>query len=220
MTEIYTDGGCRGNGKSANVGALAFVIIKDGVIKKKYGCKYYNVTNNQMELRAIIEGLKYCKENHIDDILVYTDSKYAYQGITDWVYTWEAKHWVTSQKTPVMNKELWKELMKLKDSMRVNFKWVKGHCDDYFNELVDEICNRAMDGNFSSGKTHVPPPRPKQQRVLTAWEILGIEAGSDQIIIKKAFKRLILTWHPDKNSDPKAEEMTKKIISAYESLKK
>jgi hypothetical protein len=49
------------------------------------------------------------------------------------------------------------------------------------------------------------------------WGVLGIRKGATQDEIKKAFRKLIMQWHPDKNPDnvKQAEAMTKKIIAAY-----
>lgn len=54
----------------------------------------------------------------------------------------------------------------------------------------------------------------------TPLEILGLFAPATQEQIKSAFKKLIMFWHPDRNSDPEAEAMSKKIIAAYTILKR
>ncbi|MNK11857.1 Chaperone protein DnaJ [compost metagenome] len=50
--------------------------------------------------------------------------------------------------------------------------------------------------------------------------ILGIKTGATQTEIKKAFRKLITEWHPDRNQHRvnEAEEMSKKIIAAYSIL--
>jgi len=49
------------------------------------------------------------------------------------------------------------------------------------------------------------------------YTILGISTHSTEAEIKKAFRQLIILWHPDKNQHriKEAEEMSKKIIAAY-----
>jgi curved DNA-binding protein CbpA len=47
------------------------------------------------------------------------------------------------------------------------------------------------------------------------YKILGVEKTASRDEIKKAYKNLAMTFHPDKNKgDPKAEETFKKINEA------
>jgi len=47
------------------------------------------------------------------------------------------------------------------------------------------------------------------------YKILGVERKATKEEIKKAYRRLAKEWHPDVNSDPKAEERFKEINEAY-----
>jgi curved DNA-binding protein len=49
-----------------------------------------------------------------------------------------------------------------------------------------------------------------------AYSILGVNKTASQEEIKKAYRKLSLQYHPDKNSDPSAAERFKEIASAYE----
>ncbi|CAG2177491.1 unnamed protein product, partial [Oppiella nova] len=52
------------------------------------------------------------------------------------------------------------------------------------------------------------------------YQLLGITRDADNRLIRKAFKQLALTTHPDKNpNDPKAHDNFLKITRAYEVLK-
>lgn len=145
---IYTDGGCRGNGKTTNKGAFAFAIINDrgNMILHQDAQGFNDTTNNQMELGAAIAALSFCADSPYikDDIVVYTDSQYVYNGITNWIHSWMAKNWKTSTRQPVLNKELWQKLYELTESLNVTFQWVKGHSTDQYNDYVDALCNQAM----------------------------------------------------------------------------
>ena len=66
--ELYTDGGCRGNGQAGdNIGAIGGILIyPEKNIRKEYKKAYPNTTNNQMELLAVITGLKTVSYTHLD----------------------------------------------------------------------------------------------------------------------------------------------------------
>lgn len=130
---IYTDGACSGNPGKGGWGAL--LIYKD---KKKEISGYSELTtNNKMELQAVIEAFKILKKDCEVDL--YTDSKYVKDGITQWIYSWKKNNWRTSKKESVKNKELWIELDELSQKHKINWNWVKGHSDNEFNNIVDQL---------------------------------------------------------------------------------
>lgn len=144
----YTDGGCRGNGKEDAIGAYGVTMSftdSNNVVHKKEICKAFRgVTNNQMEIQAVIECLKALKEPC--EVVLMTDSKYVCNAINEkWLQGWIAKNWVNSSKQPVKNKEQWQELNELLKVHHVKFFWVKGHSDNEGNIRADELCNEAMD---------------------------------------------------------------------------
>jgi ribonuclease HI len=141
---VITDGGCRGNGKTDNVGGWA-VILKYNDIQKEYKGAIRDTTNNRMELFACVQGLSHIKRFDIP-IEVYTDSGYLCNCMAQhWYRKWQSNGWITSNKTPVENKDLWEELIKLKSQFKnIIFKKVKGHSGDEWNELADKLVNQAM----------------------------------------------------------------------------
>lgn len=144
--EIYTDGGCRGNGKAINKGAWAFAIVEDDTVLYSDSYGERDTTNNKMELQALISGLNYCALYYSGaEITAIVDSTYVMNGITDWIHTWMLKGWKTADKKPVKNKELWLALLELQDQLRITYKWTKGHAENRFNNFVDDLCNKEMD---------------------------------------------------------------------------
>lgn len=132
--EIYTDGACSGN---PGPGGWAGILIYNGVEKKISG-GILDTTNNKMELTAVIESLKILKEKC--EVVLYTDSAYVCNAITQkWLENWQLSNWKNSQKKPVLNKELWLELLDLLDKHIVQFVKVKGHSDNIYNNKCDEI---------------------------------------------------------------------------------
>jgi ribonuclease HI len=136
---IYTDGACRGNPGIGGWGAL----IEYGDVIKEYCGGLKETTNNQMELKAAIEGLKALKEPCIVNLT--TDSKYVMQGITSWIQNWKKNNWKNAAKKDVKNKELWIELDKYSEKHDVRWPWVKGHSGHRQNEIADQLANKGID---------------------------------------------------------------------------
>ena len=141
--EIFTDGGCSGN---PGPGGWAYVILFDGQEKAVSGGDA-DTTNNRMELTAVISALK--DINSMSDwrtrpIVVHTDSQYVKNGISQWITNWKRNGWVTAAKKSVKNKELWMELDFQAETLQVDWKWVKGHAGNTYNELCDSLVGVEM----------------------------------------------------------------------------
>ena len=133
--EIYTDGA---NKPSINQGGIGIVWIKDGKLEKTYSHAYKDVTNQKMELGAMIIGLEYLikKNETLDELTIISDSEYAIGCAS--------KDWK-------MNKNI-KLRIRLNDAVEncqkivktpIKFKWVKGHSIDKYNCLADELASSA-----------------------------------------------------------------------------
>jgi ribonuclease HI len=136
---IYTDGACSGNPGPGGWGA---VIFNQDNNQNNISGKVKNTTNNRMELMAPIMALKKIKSN--SDITIYTDSNYVKNGITVWIKKWEKNGWKNSNKKSVKNKDLWSKLNELCQKNKVTWKWVKGHSNNEYNNLADELATMAI----------------------------------------------------------------------------
>ena len=136
---IYTDGACSGNPGPGGWGA---VIFDNDNNQKNISGSEKNTTNNRMELLAAIMALEEIKTS--SKITIYTDSIYVKNGITEWVLKWKINGWKNSNKEPVKNKDLWKKLDNLCAQNVVNWKWVKGHASNKYNNLADELATKAI----------------------------------------------------------------------------
>ena len=137
--KIYTDGACSGN---PGPGGWAAIILVNNEIKEMFFGSEKNTTNNQMELLAPIKAIQKFKKK--SEISIFTDSTYVRDGITIWIKQWEKNGWKTASKKPVKNKELWKKLKKLSSKHSIKWVWVKGHAQDKYNNLVDELARGAI----------------------------------------------------------------------------
>ena len=138
--KVYTDGACRGN---PGPGGWGVYIQLNDEEKDLYGGNP-ETTNNQMEMQAALEALKYLKDKN-DVIELFTDSNYLRQGITEWIHKWKLNNWRTAAKKPVANRDLWIEISDLNEKMNVQWNWVKGHAGDPGNERADQLANLGAD---------------------------------------------------------------------------
>ena len=140
---LYTDGACSGNPGNGGYGAILVYVDSNGTKhEKELSCGYRDVTNNQMELLAIIVGLEALKKPA--SVEVISDSKYVVDAFNNnWIDGWIKKGWKTAGKTPVKNVELWKRLLKAKESHDVKFVWIKGHAGHEYNERCDSMAVAA-----------------------------------------------------------------------------
>lgn len=134
MYKIYTDGSYK---PSTNQGGYAAIITKDQQIIKILYYGYINTTNNRMELMGLLSALQYF--NTPQNIEIYSDSAYVVNSINQ-------KHvfnWIKDNDTTKKNLDLWKLICELIKFHNVKFFWVKGHNNNYFNELADCYANNA-----------------------------------------------------------------------------
>ncbi|MBO2675061.1 ribonuclease HI [Shewanella algae] len=137
--QIYTDGSCLGNPGPGGYG----VVMRYKQHTKELSGGFALTTNNRMELLAPIIALESLKEPC--KIVLTSDSQYMRQGITQWIHGWKKKGWVTSNKTPVKNVDLWQRLDKATQQHQIDWRWVKGHAGHPENERCDTLAREAAE---------------------------------------------------------------------------
>ncbi len=146
--EIYTDGSARGNpdGPGGYGAVLHYTDAQGNLHEKELSQGYVRTTNNRMELMAAIAGLEALKVPC--NVTLYSDSKYLVDAFNqNWIDGWVRKGWKRGKNEPVKNPDLWKRLLKAKESHNVTFVWVKGHNGHPLNERCDELATTAADGD-------------------------------------------------------------------------
>ena len=145
IVEIYSDGACRGNPGPGGWGVL---LRSKGKEKELWGGEAAT-TNNRMELTAAIRALEALKRP--SRVQLYTDSLYVLKGISEWLPGWKRKGWVTADKKPVKNVDLWKRLEELNARHEVEWKWVRGHAGHPENERADRLANKGIPADDKAG---------------------------------------------------------------------
>ena len=136
---VYTDGGCRGN---PGPGAWA-ALLRYGAHERELSGAEPITTNNRMELMGAIVALETL--TRASRVVLYTDSQYVKKGMTEWLRSWVARGWLTADRKPVKNADLWQRLQTAAERHQVDWRWVRGHAGDPGNERVDLLANQAMD---------------------------------------------------------------------------
>ncbi len=135
---IYADGACKGN---PGPGGWGVWMVAGGHEKELFGGEAHT-TNNRMELTAVIQALGALKRRC--SVVLYTDSQYVKDGITTWIHGWKKRGWLTADKKPVKNAELWRRLDELNAAHDVQWRWVRGHAGDPGNERADMLATRGV----------------------------------------------------------------------------
>jgi ribonuclease HI len=135
---IHTDGACSGNPGPGGWGA----VLQYGDKERELKGGELATTNNRMELMAAIQALealtKPCK------VELHTDSQYVMKGISEWIHGWKRRGWLTADKKPVKNEDLWKRLDQARLRHEVDWRWVKGHAGHDLNERADALARQGM----------------------------------------------------------------------------
>jgi ribonuclease HI len=136
--EIFTDGACKGNPGPGGWG----VVLRMGHREKELSGAAPHTTNNRMELTAVIRALGALKEPC--HVALHTDSRYVIDGITKWIFGWQKNGWKNAARKPVLNTDLWQELLAAVRPHRIDWIWVKGHDGHPENERADELARLGI----------------------------------------------------------------------------
>lgn len=125
---LFSDGSCLNN---PGAGGWAYILEYKNAVKKSSGGEAMT-TNNQMELRAVIEGLKALKEPC--EVRLFTDSQYVANAINSWLSGWVSKNFKNVKNIP-----LWLEYLQISKPHKIKATWVKAHNGHPQNEECDKM---------------------------------------------------------------------------------
>lgn len=143
--ELYADGACQPN---PGTGGWAFILRNSdnpaNEISMSGGEK--QSTNNRMELKAAIEGLRYFRDyilTNNEKLILVLDSKYVLNGISQWSDNWIKQGWKKKNGKPVLNADMWQEILSLTNNLDITFQHVRGHSGEKYNEKCDQLATSA-----------------------------------------------------------------------------
>jgi ribonuclease HI len=149
---VYTDGACSGNPGPGGWAA----ILRYGPHEKVLQGGASLTTNNRMELRAALAALQALTRPCV--IELHTDSEYLRRGITEWLPGWLRNGWRTAGKAPVKNRDLWQALHNATRPHTIEWRWVRGHAGDVYNERADQLAVAALNTLGVRGKPDLEGP--------------------------------------------------------------
>jgi len=165
---VYSDGSALTN--PGGPGGTGFVVVDRTRGALRFGGNRftvdgsYAVTNNRMELRAVLEALAGLPDGETVEIV--SDSRYVIDSLSKWIHGWRRKGWVTSTGSPVLNRDLMEALDQRLGTLKVAWRWVRGHDGHPVNELVDLLATSAARGARG----------PEEEEVLQALRAGGVLA--------------------------------------------
>jgi len=131
---LFSDGSALGNPGPGGYGAILVYGNKEKIISGGES----HTTNNRMELRGVIEGLKALKEPC--DVEIVSDSSYVVKGINEWL-----KNWIKRDFKKVKNIDLWREYIEVSNPHAIKATWVRGHNGHEQNERCDELARNEAE---------------------------------------------------------------------------
>ena len=143
---IYIDGSCLKNPGKGGSAMIQLINEKRVIVFSEH---FQETTNNRCELSALILALNINIKNKI----IFSDSLYVVNGYNNWIHNWVRNNWKNSQKHDVLNSDLWKEILQLKNiNSDTTIKWVKAHYINKYNNLCDKFAKEAANNITYNGK--------------------------------------------------------------------
>lgn len=145
---VYTDGACSKNGaKGARAGIGVYFGEDDPRNVSEPLPAGERQTNNRAELLAIERAVDIVSlEAGVNTLNIYTDSQYSHKALTQWIWGWLQKDWVTSKGTPVENRDILERLHNKLQGVPFTVEWhyVKAHNGDPGNEAADRLATACL----------------------------------------------------------------------------
>ncbi|WP_224262519.1 ribonuclease HI, partial [Raoultella ornithinolytica] len=136
--KVFSDGSCLKN--PGGPGGYGIVLQYRGE-ERELSEGFHSTTNNRMEMMGALIALERLKFSC--NVILHSDSQYLKNGMTLWMKGWKQNGWITADKKPVKNVDLWKRLDLAASRHNVRWNWVKGHAGHRENEICDRLAKIA-----------------------------------------------------------------------------
>jgi ribonuclease HI len=192
---IFTDGSSLCSPRTGGIG-IRFVLIDpsgEEQVQDLEFAGYKNATNNQMELHAGIVALKEAMKldlaPNVTKVVIHSDSRYVVDNYKRAMFEWPRSRWLTRSGRPVLNADLWKEMVRCiqKMGMRVEIQWVKGHSKSEHNKAADRLARASAMKPLNKALTCVNVRRKKTSR--------SVDVGSVEMAGQRITIRIITSEH-------------------------
>lgn len=160
---IFVDGSSRGNPGAGGWGMIVMNEEDTEILDLEHDTED-NVTNNRMELRAMICALNYAESNPQHQFTIISDSAYVVNSCNSWMRTWAGNGWRNSKKQIVENVDLMKAIWDYISREFPNFEVI--HCKGHNGELGNELADAAATSNWK-----------KYRELVEFWEIQEPKEG-------------------------------------------
>lgn len=123
-------------------------------------CQSPATTNNIAELAAAVHALDWAMNTPtVAKIIIVTDSSYVVNNFNQNLKGWRSRGFTKQGGEPLSNEHLWRKISELSEQLlfrdvQVQMKWVKGHSDDYGNQVADTYS--VVASNAARVQTHNP----------------------------------------------------------------
>lgn len=157
--KIYTDGSAHPT--NPGPGGYGVVVVSDD--DKLMYCHAKrsdeDTTNNEQELLAIVFAAARYGEPQEPAPQVFSDSAYAVNTFTDWMYRWKKNGWLKSNNKIPENLNIVKFYYELVETAghRINLQKISGHSGHKWNELADKLAKGEITPDEAIQKYKVDP---------------------------------------------------------------
>lgn len=135
---FYTDGSAHPNPGPGGFGVV--IVGQKGEVLETYSKHFDHTTNNEMELLAILYAVcRAAREG--ESALIYSDSAYAINTCSNWMFSWQRNKWLKSDGKTPENLDIVKAIFDINNIIDINFIKVKGHGTNPYNQLADKLAS-------------------------------------------------------------------------------